>query len=45
MPGHRSNHNQGGGGAKCFNFLLMFFTIMFLIDSSVDIKKEKLARD
>ena len=34
-------YNQGGGGAKCINLFLFVTTIMFIIDSAIEIKDLK----
>ena len=37
--------NQGGGGAKCVNLFLFVATIMFIIDSNIQISELKAEND
>jgi len=41
MPGN----NGGGSGAKCVNMFLFISTIIFIIDSSLDIAEMKNKKD
>ena len=45
MPRRHPHQQQSGGGAKCINMILFVFTVMFMIDRSIQIRDRKIFAD